>query len=111
MRSYQRVRTPETIARAMELRSQGKLYREIGEEFGVTGAAIRNWIEDPNQTHARWAKRRKDIARAVELRAKGVTLATIASSLGVSVNTVWFWVQVYDANGQKKAVARRKVAS
>lgn len=49
-------RDSRNIPKMFEMRKEGKYYREIGEEFGLTQFQVRSIIKDPNYAGYRWSK-------------------------------------------------------
>lgn len=50
------VKSPATVARARQLRAEGKYYREIADELGVSVNTVHAWFTDPDGTKARARK-------------------------------------------------------
>ncbi len=50
------MKTPENLARARQMRSEGKLLREIAEEIGVEVQTINSWLIDPDGSRLRARK-------------------------------------------------------
>lgn len=74
-----RVWSDEDVAKLSELRAEGKLWKEIGESFGVTGSnAARVWRErtNPPPVNLKWNRKfYNEISRQLE---QGYTLDELA---------------------------------
>lgn len=64
------MKTPENLARAQQLRAEGKLFREIAEEIGVAVQTIDAWLNDPDGSRIR---ARKDSYRGTCIDCSGPT--------------------------------------
>lgn len=89
--------SPERVAEARRLRSEGFNDEAIGRELGVRGTTIRYWIGSrpkvekiPGKKHAQIVVDQK--ARAAELRSEGITDVEIAQRLDVSHSTIRKWL-------------------
>lgn len=82
---------PHEIDRVVALRTQGRTYREIGDELGVSLYIVRSRLKEYGKDDLTgWRKESLswDLNKAVELRDKGTSWREIGRELGVSHETV-----------------------
>lgn len=81
----------EEIDKVIALRTQGKTYREIGDELGVSLYIVRSRLKEHGKDELTgWRKESLswDLSKAVELRDRGTSWREIGRELGVSHETV-----------------------
>jgi len=74
------------IARALDMRSEGKTYGEIGRELGLSSTTVARAIRE--NSGLKGSMFNFDIKRAVKMRREGYGFAAISKAVGVSRPTV-----------------------
>jgi transposase-like protein len=83
----------QQIALARELRSEGRLTREIGETLGVSQPTASAWTIGvlPHKTHA-VPQTKKQVLQTLQcMYEKGIPISRIASITGVAAGTLYGW--------------------